>query len=56
MVLETGGKPNCNKCCCAGNAPTSGSVMIDGVASTAALAGTPSVHQHKISASNKVWI
>ena len=37
----------------AGNAPTSGSVMIDGVASTAALAGT---QPRKISASNKTGL
>tara|TARA_B100000900_G_scaffold312821_1_gene271622 strand:- start:294 stop:3647 length:3354 start_codon:yes stop_codon:yes gene_type:complete len=51
---KAGGAPTATNVAGAGNAPTSGSVVIDGVASTAALAGTQPAK--KISASNKTGL
>jgi hypothetical protein len=48
---KAGGAPTATNSAGAGNVPTSGSVMIDGVASTSALAGT--VAAQKISANTK---
>ena len=48
---KAGGEPTATNSAGAGNAPTSGSVMIDGVASTAALAGTTAAT--KLSANTK---
>ena len=42
---KTGGPPTATNSAGAGQVPTSGSVMIDGVASTAALAGTNPVNK-----------
>ena len=42
---KVGGEPTASNSAGAGNVPTSGSVMIDGVASTFALAGTTAVNQ-----------
>ena len=53
MVLE-GNAPTASNSAGVGNAPTSGSVMIDGSASTSTLAGT--IAATKISANTKVWI
>ncbi len=49
--FKAGGAPTATNSAGAGNVPTSGSVMIDGVASTAALAGTTAAT--KISANTK---
>ena len=49
--FKAGGAPTATNSAGAGNAPTSGSVMIDGVASTATLAGT--IPATEISASTK---
>ena len=48
---KAGGEPTASNSAGAGNVPTSGSVMIDGVASTAALAGTTAAT--KLSANTK---
>jgi len=51
---KAGGQPTATNSAGAGNVPTSGSVMIDGVASTSALAGT--IAATKISANTKAGV